>query len=208
MADTSLLIEPRGGVLLLKLNDPTDYPRLRGNVLREIEAAIRKMNSEGDWRGAVICGTGKCFAAGADLEEIKMLGGVSAREFAELGQRGMLAIENSKKPVIAAIRGYCFGGGFDLALACRVRIASEDAVFGHRGAALGIMTGWGGTQRLPRVLGLRGKNLALELMATGRAMDANEAAACGLISEIAPATTIERIAIRLALAAAPGALLK
>jgi len=153
-------------------------------VLRAIEAAIRELSRDAELRGAAICGTEKCFAAGADLEEIAALNGVTAREFAELGQRVMRAIEESAKPVIAAVSGYCMGGGLDLALACRARIATDDAMFAHRGAALGIMTGWGGTQRLPRVLGPRRKALAMELMATGRTMDAREAFACGLIQQI------------------------
>jgi enoyl-CoA hydratase len=154
-------------------------------VLRALEAAIRELSRDGELRGAVICGTEKCFAAGAQLEEIAALNGVTAREFAELGQRVMRAIEESGKPVVAAVSGYCMGGGLDLAVACRVRIATAEAIFAHRGAALGIMTGWGGTQRLPRVLGPRGKALTMELMTTARTMDAREALACGLIQQIA-----------------------
>lgn len=153
-------------------------------MLRQIEAAVEDLQRDGSLSGAVICGMEQCFAAGADLEEIRALDGVKARQFAELGQRVMLAVENSKKPVIAAVRGYCFGGAFDLALACCARIASEDAIFGHRGAALGIITGWGGTQRLSRVLGPRGKALALELMTAGRTVDAREARQRGLVREI------------------------
>ena len=158
-------------------------------------------------RGAVLCGTEKCFAAGADLEEIASLNGPSAREFAELGQRVMRAIEESEKPVIAAVSGYCMGGGLDLALACRARIASADAVLAHRGAALGIMTGWGGTQRLPSVLGPRGKSLAMELMTTGRTMDAREALACGLVREIVEGERLIDAACNLADAAGRAATL-
>jgi len=183
-ADTSLLIERRGALFLIKLNDPSGFPLLSRCELREIESAIRELSCDGELRGAVICGTEKCFAAGADLEEIAALDAVGAREFAELGQRLMRAIEESARPVIAGVSGYCMGGGLDLALACRARIATDDAMFAHRGAALGIMTGWGGTQRLPRVVGPRGKALAMELMATGRTMDAREALACGLIQQI------------------------
>lgn len=170
-------------------------------MLSEIQTAIEKLNTEPEWRRAVICGTVKCFAAGADLEEIAALSAPSAREFAELGQRVMRAIEDSKKPVIAAVSGYCMGGGLDLALACRARIATADAVFAHRGTALGIMTGWGGTQRLPRVLGPSGKALALELMTTGRTMDSREAANCGLVSEVVPSPRVEHVASKFTAAA-------
>jgi enoyl-CoA hydratase/carnithine racemase len=98
----------------------------------------------------------------------------------------MRVIEHSRKPVIAAIRGYCMGGGFDLALACHARIAAPSAIFAHRGAALGIITGWGGTQRLPRILGLNGRTIAMELMSTGRAVDASEALTMRLISRVVP----------------------
>ena len=196
-ADTSLLIERRGAVLLFKLIDPSGFPRLTQSMLRALEAAIGELRRDDAVRGAVICGTEKCFAAGADLEEIAALNGVGAREFAELGQRVMRAIEDSARPVIAAVSGYCMGGGLDLALACRARIATADAVFAHRGTALGIMTGWGGTQRLPRVLGPRGKSLAIELMATGRTMDAREALACGLIVKIATSPRVLTEALQL-----------
>jgi enoyl-CoA hydratase/carnithine racemase len=189
-AETSLLIERRGAVRLLKLIDSSGFPRLSRNVLGEIENAIAVLPRDDAVRGAVICGTAKCFAAGADLEEIAALDGAAAREFAELGQRVMRAINDSEKPVIAAVSGYCMGGGLDLALACRARIATDDAVFAHRGAALGIITGWGGTQRLPRLLGPRGKALAIELMTTGRTMDAAEAKDCGLVREVVTATDL------------------
>jgi enoyl-CoA hydratase len=94
----------------------------------------------------------------------------------------MRTVANSPKPVVAAIRGYCMGGGLDLALACHKRIASSDAVFAHPGGSLGIITGWGGTQRLPRLIG---RSRALELLVTGRRLDAEEAFACGLVQTIA-----------------------
>jgi enoyl-CoA hydratase len=94
----------------------------------------------------------------------------------------MRTVANSPKPVVAAIRGYCMGGGLDLALACHARIASRAAVFAHPGGSLGIITGWGGTQRLPRLIG---RSRALELLVTGRRLDAEEAFACGLVQTIA-----------------------
>ena len=94
----------------------------------------------------------------------------------------MGAVANSPRPIIAAIRGYCMGGGLDLALACHARIASRDAVFAHPGGSLGILTGWGGTQRLPRLIG---RSRALEMLVTGRRVDAEEAFVYGLVEKIA-----------------------
>ena len=108
----------------------------------------------------VITGNEHFFSAGAELAEIAALTGPAAYEFSKMGQALMNAIDNFPAPAIAAISGYCMGGGLDLALACDVRIAHPRAVFGHRGAALGLITGWGGTQRLPRLVG---KTRALEM---------------------------------------------
>jgi enoyl-CoA hydratase/carnithine racemase len=113
----------------------------------------------------------------------------------------MQSIERSPKPVIAAVRGYCMGGGLDLAMSCHVRIASPDAVLGHRGARLGILTGWGGTQRLPRILGPQGRSIAIELMTSARTIDAREAYTLKLISRIVPAQSLIEEATKLALRA-------
>jgi len=141
----------------------------------------------------VLAGNDRFFSAGADLQEIAALNGPSGREFARMGQALMNAIENFPAPVYAAISGYCMGGGLDLALACRRRIASPHAVFGHRGAALGLITGWGGTQRLPRLIG---KGRALELFVAAEKLSARHALQIGLIDAIAEdpvAETIRRI---------------
>jgi len=130
----------------------------------------------------VIAGNEKFFSAGADLEEIRKLKADQSFEFARAGQRLMSALDHFPGPVLAAIRGYCIGGGLDLALACDLRIASPEAIFGHRGAALGLITGWGGTQRLSRLLG---KAKSLELFLTAARFDTHRAQAMGLISRIA-----------------------
>jgi enoyl-CoA hydratase/carnithine racemase len=122
------------------------------------------------------------FSAGADLNEIRYLSGAEALEFAHLGQSLMSAIESYPAPAIAAIEGHCMGGGLDLALACHRRIAAPHAVFGHRGAALGLMTGWGGTQRLPRLIG---KGRALELFVAAEKVTAARALQVGLVDAIA-----------------------
>ena len=130
----------------------------------------------------VITGTDRFFSVGANLNEINRLSGATAYEFALAGQRLMNALDRYPAPVIAAINGYCMGGGLDLALACDFRICSPNAIFGHRGTALGIMTGWGGTQRLPRLIG---KARALQMFLTAEKLHAQEALRIGLVDAVA-----------------------
>jgi enoyl-CoA hydratase len=151
------------------------------------------VGSESSCSAVVITGTASSFAAGADLAEVSALTPVAALAFSALGQSVMRAIETSRKPVIAAIRGYCLGGGFDLAMACHVRIAGEDARFGHPGGSLGIITGWGGTARLPRIVGLARTQ---ELLTTGRVITAAEALAWRLVSRIVPSETVMEAAVQ------------
>jgi enoyl-CoA hydratase/carnithine racemase len=126
----------------------------------------------------ILAGNSKFFSAGAELREIAALTAAEAYEFSRMGQELMNAIERFPAPVYAAIEGYCLGGGLDLALACHRRIASPQALFGHRGAALGLITGWGGTQRLPRLIG---KAKALEVFVAAEKIHAPEALRIGLI---------------------------
>jgi len=133
-----------------------------------------------DARPLIITGN-KYFSVGADLEEVRALTGTAAYEFAHMGQALMSAIANFPAPVIAAIQGYCMGGGLDLAVACHRRIASEHAHFGHRGAALGLVTGWGGTQRLPRLIG---KSAALKMFVAAEHVSARRALELGLVEAL------------------------
>jgi enoyl-CoA hydratase/carnithine racemase len=130
----------------------------------------------------VITGSQRFFSAGADLAEIAELTAPVAYEFSRMGQNLMRSIERFPAPVYAAISGYCMGGGLDLALACHRRIASPHAVFGHRGAALGLITGWGGTQRLPRLIG---KAAALEMFLAAEKITAQHSLEIGLIDALA-----------------------
>jgi enoyl-CoA hydratase len=142
-----------------------------------------KLEAEsGQMKALIITGNSKFFSAGADLNEIARLTAAQALEFSRQGQSLMLAIDRFPVPVIAAIRGYCMGGGMDLALACDYRIASPSAVFGHRGASLGVMTGWGGTQRLPRLIG---KARAMKMFLLSEMVKADEALDIGLVDVIA-----------------------
>jgi enoyl-CoA hydratase len=129
----------------------------------------------------IITGNKNLFSAGADLNEIAGLSASKAFEFAQLGQDLMGAIEEFSAPVVAAIEGYCMGGGLDLALACDCRIAAPNAIFGHRGAGLGLITGWGGTQRLMRLVG---RVHALQMFVTAMKVDADHALRIGLIAQV------------------------
>ena len=177
-----LCVTQHNEVLLLTLESDDGFPRLERGILAEIEEQIAQLSEQRGLAGAVITGTERAFAVGAEISELASLTPALAFEFSLYGQNVMWVIANSPKPVVAAIRGYCMGGGLDLALVCHARIASSDAVFGHPGGSLGIITGWGGTQRLPRLIG---RSRAVEMLVTGRRMDATEAFTCGLIQKIA-----------------------
>ena len=153
----------------------------RARVLALTEA-VRTLARESNPRPLILTGNEKFFSAGADLHEITALTGPEAYRFSAMGQALMNAVAGFPALTIAAVHGYCMGGGLDLALACRVRIAAPHAVFGHRGAALGLITGWGGTQRLPRIVG---KARALEMFLAAEKVHARKALEIGLINEIA-----------------------
>jgi enoyl-CoA hydratase len=153
--------------------------------VRAVLAAVERLNDEvqrGKVKALVITGNEKFFSAGADLNELSQLTAAQAFEFSRQGQALMLALDQFPVPVIAAIRGYCMGGGMDLALACDYRIAAPNAVFGHRGASLGVMTGWGGTQRLPRLIG---KARAMQMFLLAEMIKVEEALRIGLVDRIA-----------------------
>ena len=181
-------------VALLQLEDQSGYPRLERALIEQLLAQLDALEQTSGLAGIVVTGTPQAFAVGANLAEVSALGPLNALRFSGLGQRLMQRIERYAKPVVAAVRGYCLGGGFDLALACHVRIAAENAVFAHPGGSLGIITGWGGTQRLPRIIG-RGRSL--ELLITGRTLTAAEALASRLVSRVVPADDVVSAAVAL-----------
>ena len=165
---------------VLQLSSPDGANRLTRVCVLELSAAILELAR--DARPLIITGNNKFFSAGADLREIAALTPVEALEFSRMGQELMEAIANFPAPVCAAIQGYCMGGGLDLALACLGRVAAPHAVFGHRGAALGLITGWGGTQRLPRLIG---KARALQMFVAAEKVNAAEALRSGLVDAVA-----------------------
>jgi enoyl-CoA hydratase/carnithine racemase len=153
--------------------------------IRALHRAVQELSAEaesGKVKRLIITGNDKFFSAGADLNEISQLTAAQAFEFSRGGQALMKAIDQFPVPVTAAIRGYCMGGGMDLALACDYRVAAPNAVFGHRGASLGVMTGWGGTQRLPRLIG---KARATQMFLLAEMVKADEALRIGLVDAIA-----------------------
>lgn len=166
---------------ILTLNSEDGINCLTRNVVAELTDDISDLASNQSPKPLVIRGEHN-FSAGADLNEISKLAGPEAYEFSEIGQALMRAIASFPAPVVAAIEGHCMGGGLDLALACHRRIAAPSAVFGHRGAALGLVTGWGGTQRLPRLIG---KGRALELFVAAEKLSAQRALEICLIDAIA-----------------------
>ncbi len=165
---------------ILRLVSPDGTNRLTRACVLALTAAVHHLAR--DAAALIITGNHKFFSAGAELAEIVALTGPAAYAFSHMGQALMTEIENFPAPVVAAVSGYCMGGGLDLALACHRRIASPHAVFGHRGAALGLITGWGGTQRLPRLVG---KARALQMMMEAEKVHAREALRIGLVDSIA-----------------------
>jgi len=167
---------------LISLDGTNQLGMCRIIALRRAMEELRAEAENGSLKLLVITGNKKFFSAGADLNEVSQLKGPAAFEFSRAGQALMLAIDRFPVPVVAAIHGYCMGGGMDLALACDYRIAAPNAVFGHRGASLGVMTGWGGTQRLPRLIG---KPRALQMFLLAEMVAADQALRIGLVNKIA-----------------------
>ncbi len=179
---------------------PAGYSRITQSLLHEFGRLLAAIKREALFRGVVIAGGNDSFAVGAELEEVAALEGVAARDFAQAGQAAFNEIARYPLPVVAAIRGYCLGGGLDLALACHARVATYDASFGYPGAALGLITGWGGTERLTRLVG---KAAALEVLLTADRIPATQALTLGLVDELvasrdlvdAAAKRIERLRV-------------
>jgi len=166
---------------VLTITSPDLTNRLSRARVLALSAEAERLSSHNPLT-LILTGNVNFFSAGADLNEISQLTGAEAYEFALMGQRLMNAIDDYPAPVIAAINGYCMGGGLDLALACDYRICSPNAIFGHRGAALGIMTGWGGTQRLTRLIG---KSRAMQMFLAAEKLHAEKALEIGLVDAVA-----------------------
>jgi len=180
---SSLRLHRQDNLARIELTNPDGFPRLATSLLEELDREIDRLFADARCQAIVIHGSPQCFATGADIAEVGALSGVTALLFARRGQLLFEKIARGPKPVVAAISGHCLGGGWDLALACWVRLATPDAVFRHPGATLGILTGWGGTQRLPQLLG---RARTLELLLQGKALTAQRAAVLGLVEKVVP----------------------
>ena len=179
----AIIVEEIRRSLVVKFNRPELRNPLSIEVLESLSLVVSRAEETVNFDSLIFTGSDGVFASGADLRQIaEVAGGDEAREFALRGQSLMTRIAELRCKTIAAINGICFGGALDLALSCDRRVASPDAVFSHPGANLGIMTGWGGTQKLPR---LTGEAKALEMFFTAQRVNAAEALSIGLISAIA-----------------------
>jgi enoyl-CoA hydratase len=169
---------------ILTLNRPDKLNALNIETLKEIYSAFIDLSNNREVRAVIVTGSGeKAFAAGADIKEINSLNVLDGKAFSEFGQKVFSYIEQFPKPVIAAVNGFALGGGCELAMACHIRYASENVKFGQPEVNLGIIPGYGGTQRLSRIIG---KGRAIELTITGDIIDAQEAFRIGLANKVFP----------------------
>ncbi len=178
----AIVTEILGTVAILRFNRPAKRNPLSLSTLQELENILSSLLPRHDIGAIVLTGTDDAFASGADIRELTELNPCSALDISRFGQNLFQTIADARQVTIAAINGYCMGGALDLALACDIRIASEKAVFSHPGGKLGIITGWGGTQRLPRLIG---QARALEMFATAGRYSSEAAFEMGLISRVA-----------------------
>ena len=193
MAFETIITETRGRVALITLNRPGALNALNATLIGELGNAVAAYDADPRVGCMVITGSEKAFAAGADIKEMQGLTFVEAfqRDYGE----ALMRVARARKPIVAAVAGYCLGGGSELAMMCDIVIAADTARFGQPEITLGIMPGMGGTQRLPRAIG---KAKAMDLILTGRMMDAAEAERAGLVSRVVPANDLIEEAMRVA----------
>jgi enoyl-CoA hydratase len=181
--EPKILSESDGGISVIRINNPRQKNALTAEVLDQLAQAFERATSRHSPGATIILtGVADIFASGANIQELQKTNGGDALEFARYGQQLFQSIAHAEQLTIAAINGHCIGGGLDLALACQLRFASRTATFRHPGATLGIITGWGGTQRLPRLIG---EARTLDLFTTARVVNSQEALEIGLITKIA-----------------------
>ncbi len=178
----NLATELNNGVLLVTVNRPDSLNALNTNTVNELGEMIQYVYDTPEVKGVIITGSGeKAFVAGADIKEIAEINEMNARKFSERGQEVFAMIEDCEKPVIAAVNGFALGGGCELAMACHFRIASDNAKFGLPEVSLGVIPGYGGTQRMTQLVG---KGKAFELIMTGDMVSASEALSLGLVNHV------------------------
>ena len=193
MAFETIITETRGRVALITLNRPNVLNALNATLIGELSDVVAAYDADQRVGCVIITGSEKAFAAGADIKEMQGLTFVEAfrRDYGE----ALAKVARARKPIVAAVAGYCLGGGSELAMICDIVIAADTARFGQPEITLGIMPGLGGTQRLPRAVG---KAKAMDLILTGRMMDAAEAERSGLVSRVVPANDLLEEAMRIA----------
>lgn len=188
MQDEQLIARIDDGIAVITLNRPQKRNAILAEQLRELDRLLDTQLAESSVRAIIITGAGDiAFASGADIGEMRSLTPLGAHQLSSNGNRIMRKLELSRKPVIAALNGLAFGAGLELAMSCHVRFAASHATFGMPEGKLGIMPGYGGTQRLPRLIG---HGRALEMLLSGAPIDAEEALRIGLINRIVPASEL------------------
>ena len=195
-----ILCEKSEGIATITLNRPEALNAFNKEVIEEVLQALEDTRNEENMRVVILTGVGeKAFSAGADIKTMKGMNALKARELSLMGEKLCYALENLEKPVIAAINGYALGGGLEVAMACDLRIASENARMGQTEVNIGLIPGWGGTQRLTRLIG---RTKAKELVFTGKMIDAKTAEQLGLLNMVVPADkfreTVRQFAAELA----------
>ncbi|MFO7930826.1 MAG: enoyl-CoA hydratase/isomerase family protein [Thermodesulfobacteriota bacterium] len=184
----TILLDTADGVATITVNRPKALNALNSQVIKELQAAVEEIEKNEDITAVIITGAGeKAFVAGADISELAELNPVSAKHFASRGHQVMLKLENLAIPVIAAVNGFALGGGLELALSCDFIYAADNAKVGQPEINLGIIPGFGGTQRLARLVG---KNLAKEMIMTGMMLSAEEAEKKGIVNRVVPAAEL------------------
>lgn len=184
MEYANIQLETADRIAVITLNRPDKLNALNHDTLAELREVMQHIENSGGIDVVILTGAGeKAFVAGADIKELAAQGAVSGQRFAAFGQEVFSAIEQCGKPVIAAVNGFALGGGCELALSCHIRIAAENAKFGQPEVNLGVIPGYGGTQRLARVIG---PGMAAEMILTGNMVDAAEAHRIGLVNRVVP----------------------
>jgi len=184
----NLLIRKSDGIGWITINRPDKLNAMNIETIEELKAAFRDFENDPEVKAVILTGAGeKAFIAGADISEFSGLNAELGTHYSRQGQALTRAIENFPKPVIAAINGFALGGGTEIALACHIRLASENAKLGQPEVKLGIIPGYGGTQRLARLVG---KGKAMEMILSGRMVEAKEAAEIGLVNKVVPAAEL------------------
>lgn len=191
----SVLFEKVDGIGKITLNRPEALNALNSSVLLALNEVLTTIEQDSEIRVVVITGAGRSFVAGADIKEMQSFDSIEARAYSELGLSTMQRVEDLPIPVIASVNGFALGGGCELSLACEIRYASDLAKFGQPEVGLGVTPGFGGTQRLPRLVGLAN---AKEMIYTGKIIDANEALRIGLVNRVFSSENLEEETMKLA----------